>query len=134
MTAKKTSFVRDAGAYPSEMRRQLWPLCCGASILSGLKDVQKFKDDEELATALISTIDDYVPDLQVFAHEQMRPGLTFLTLNSGQMGSPKIMAGVKKAGFVKFAEAKPRGGAQGFFVRDTSKTFLIDPVLSAPGA
>lgn len=111
------------GDYPPEMRRQLWPLCCGASILSGLKDAHKM-DHDELVKAITSTIDDNVPDLQVFGSELMQPKLTFLTLNQVQMKSDKIMSAVTEAGFVKFANGKPRGSDQGFFVRDLSKTFV----------
>jgi hypothetical protein len=110
------------GNYPAEMRRQLWPLCCGASILSGFKDVGTIPEDK-LVEQIKHTIDGMVPDLQVYGHESMMPKLTFLTLNSTQMGSDKIMSAVTKAGFVKFAEATPRGHAQGFFVRDVSNSF-----------
>lgn len=111
--------------YPSEMRRQLWPLCCGASILSGFKDIHQYKTNEDLVKAIKSTIDDYIPDLQVFKGEQMRPSLTFLTLNDGQMASPKIMDAIKETGFVKIGEASPRGRPQGFFVRDTSNSLKL---------
>jgi hypothetical protein len=119
----ETRILAKEKPYPAELRRQLWPLCCGASILSGFKDVAKVKDEDELADNIKAAIDDYLPDLQVYAGETMMPQLTFLTLNSGQMESPKIMKAVEKAGFVKFAEAKPRGAPQGFFVRDMSGTF-----------
>ena len=121
-TKVPTSFIRDTGPYPAELRRQLWPLCCGASILSGLKDAHKYTEDE-LTSLINRTIDKAVPDLQVFAGEHMMPMLTFLTLNSGQMGSDKIMNAVKRAGFVKIGEGKPRGSPQGFYVRDKSDSF-----------
>ena len=79
--------------------------------------------DEQLVEQINSTIDDYVPDLQVFIGENMTPKLTFLTLNKSQMGSKKIMNAIKKAGFKQFAEASPRGLPQGFFVQDKSKSF-----------
>lgn len=110
------------GNYPEEMRTQLWPLCCGARIISGFKNVAMM-DEDELVKQITVTIEEKIPDHQVYSHEQMRPRLTFLTLNSGQMQSKKIMDAVEKCGFVKFAEGKPRGGAQGFFVRDESKSF-----------
>lgn len=110
--------------YPGEMRRQLWPLCCGASILSGFKDVATLTP-QQLVQQINDTIDKHVPDLQVYTGEQMTPKLTFLTLNSGQMGSKKIMDAIKEAGFIKFAEASPRGSPQGFFVRDQSTTFKV---------
>lgn len=110
--------------FPPEMRRQLWPLCCGASILSGFKDVMKLTDDE-LVNQINDTIDNSIPDFQVFKHEKMTPALTFLTLNSSQMGSKKIMDAVQKCGFVKVFQAAPRGSPQGFFVKDTSKTFEL---------
>lgn len=109
--------------YPSEMRRQLWPLCCGASIMSGFKDVMKFPTVDDLKSAIIDTIENAIPDLQVFGYEEMTPKLTFLTLNHSQMASKKITDAIKAAGFVKFAEASPRGAPQGFYMRDTSKTF-----------
>lgn len=115
-------YVGNDKPYPADMRRQLWPLCCGASILSGFKDIQKLTDDQ-LVAQINDTIDNYHPDLQVFFGEHMQPKLTFLTLNSGQMGSKKIMDAIKKAGFVQFAVAAPRGAPQGFFVQDKSKSF-----------
>lgn len=111
-----------AAAYPEEMRRQLWPLCCGAGILSGFKNVGNMTTTE-MVKAINETIDEKIPDLQVYASEQMRPKLTWLTLNSGQTESAKIMAAITAAGFVKVATARPRGGVQTFFVRDTSNTF-----------
>lgn len=124
MPKKNFAAVAYTEGYPEEMRRQLWPLCCGASILSGFKDVQMLSD-EELVKQIEATITDYVPDLQVYKGEQMAPRLTFLTLNNGQMTSQKIMNAIKKCGFVKIAEARPRGGVQGFFVRDESETFKL---------
>lgn len=109
-------------SYPSSLRRQLWPLCCGASILSGLKEAHKLTEDQ-LVADILSTINDCLPDLQVFAGEQMKPALTFLTLNNAQMGSPKIINAITTAGFVKIGESKPRGSLQGFYVKDTSGTY-----------
>lgn len=109
------------GNYPEEMRRQLWPLCCGASILSGFKAAHN-STTEELVEQIEKVIA-AVPDHQVYSMESMKPHLTFLTLNSAQVASKKIMDAVAKAGFVKFADAKPRGSVQSFFVRDTSKSF-----------
>lgn len=109
------------GNYPEEMRTQLWPLCCGARIISGFKAAHTSSLEELVAQ--IEAVLKATPDHQVYAHEGMKPKLTFLTLNSQQMASKKIMDAVQKAGFVKFAEAKPRGSAQGFFMRDDSKTF-----------
>ncbi len=57
----------------------------------------------------------------------MQPKLTMLTLNSGQMASPKIMQAVEKCGFKLVFTAKPRGSKQGFFVRDDSKTLQLNP-------
>jgi hypothetical protein len=120
------------GSYPEEMRTQLWPLCCGARIISGFKAAHNstLEDLVEQIEAVLKA----VPDHQVFHGEQMCPKLTFLTLNSGQMGSKKIMDAVTKCGFVKIAEAKPRGSVQGFFVRDDSKSWVsvVDP--AAKGA
>lgn len=109
-------------SYPASMRRQLWPLCCGASILSGLKEAHKLTE-EQLVADILSTINDCLPDLQVFKGEQMKPALTFLTLNSPQMGSKKVVDAITKAGFVKIGEGKPRGSPQGFYVKDTSGTY-----------
>lgn len=109
------------GDYPEEMRTQLWPLCCGARIISGFKAAMN-STLEELVEQIEAVIK-AVPDHQVFSHEQMKPKLTFLILNSGQMQSKKIIDAVTKCGFVKFAEAAPRGSKQGFYVRDESKSF-----------
>jgi hypothetical protein len=104
------------------MRRQLWPLCCGASIISGFKSVNTLTA-EQLVEQINHTIENARPDFQVYGHENMTPKLTFLTLNSDQMASKKIMTAIEKCGFVKIGEAKPRGSAQGFFMRDTSKSW-----------
>lgn len=109
------------GSFPEEMRRQLWPLCCGASIISGFKNTQTLTDEE-----LVEQIEKQVkavPDFQVYDGEQINPNLTYLTLNSSQMESKKIMTAIGKCGFVQFATAAPRGSTQGFFVRDDSKTW-----------
>lgn len=111
------------GSYPEELRTQLWPLCCGARIISGFKGAH-ISTVDELVKQIEETLN-VIPDHQVYAHEQMKPKLIFLTLNSAQMNSPKIMDAIKKCNFVKFAEAKPRGNPQGFFVRDESKSFEV---------
>lgn len=111
-------------SFPPEMRRQMWPLCCGASILSGLKHAGNLTE-EELVAEIDFVINKTTPDFQIFNGEQMKPHLTFLTLNSQQMGSKKIMDCVAKAGFTKFAEGTPRGSPQGFFIRDTSNSFKV---------
>lgn len=116
--------------YPAEMRRQLWPLCCGASIISGFKSVGNLSN-EELVKQIESTINDYIPDLQVFKGEMMQPALTFLTLNQGQWQSKKITDAITKAGFVFIGAANPRGGEQRFYVRDTSKTWRQEAVKVA---
>jgi hypothetical protein len=121
MTTKTKRILGPNQPYPEEMRRQLWPLCCGASIISGFKNVHMMTDDE-LVENIEATVKS-TPDLQVYAGEQIKPKLTFLTLNNDQMKSPKIMTAIEKCGFVKFAEASPRGAPQGFFVRDDSKSF-----------
>lgn len=107
--------------FPNEMRRQLWPLCCGASILSGFKTVNQL-DPDELVTMIEETIKS-VPDFQVFSHEKMKPALTFLTLNSEQMKSNKIMTALQKCGFIQIGVGSPRGHPQGFFLKDTSNTW-----------
>lgn len=116
-------FRRTSDAYPEELRTQLWPLCCGASILSGFKDVGTLTDAE--LTKEIQTACSSIPDNQVYKGEGITPKLTYLTLNSGQTQSKKIMDAVTKAGFVLFATASPRGQVQSFFVRDMSRTFTM---------
>lgn len=116
MAVKAIKQTFQGQAYPSDMRRQLWPLCCGASIISGFKSVNQLGDDELVADIEASV--KMVPDMQVFANEQINPRFTFLTLNSGQMGSEKIMAAIEKAGFFLIGIGAPRGGKQGFFLRD----------------
>lgn len=124
MAIKGTFGPTVEGPYPATMRRQLWPLCCGASILSGLKAVHNLSE-EQLTKDIVSTIDEYIPDLQVFKSETMMPNVTFLTLNADQMASSKIMKAILAAGFTKYGEATLRGHAQGFFVRDLTKTFKV---------
>jgi hypothetical protein len=121
------------GDFPPEMRRQMWPLCCGASILSGLKSVNVLTD-EELVEQLTHTVTVPRPDFQIFAGEHMKPHLTFLTLNSTQMGSKKIMDAIAKVGFVKIGEGKPRGSPQGFFLRDTGGTFTTEVIKNGKAA
>lgn len=118
MGVKKITQTFGQASYPADMRRQLWALCCGASIISGFKDVNKLTEDE-----LVSDIEScvgMVPDMQVFGGEQINPKFTFMTLNSGQMGSAKIMAACDKAGFFLIGTGKPRGSLQGFYLRDDS--------------
>ena len=112
------------GNYPAEMRTQLWPLCCGARILSGFKQAGKLTH-EELVDQINGVIDKTIPDHQVFEGEQMMPNLIFLTLNSEQMKSKKIMKAVEATGFKKFAVGRPRGHDQGFFIKDLSNTFQL---------
>lgn len=116
MAVKKIEQTFGNKSYPPEMRRQLWALCCGASIISGFKDVNKLTEDELVAD--INACCAQVPDMQVFGGEQLNPKFTFLTLNSGQMGSKKIMDACDKAGFFLIGTGNPRGSAQGFFLRD----------------
>lgn len=113
-----------AEPYPAEMRTQLWPLCCGAKIISGFKDVGTLTE-EAMVKQINGICDEYVADHQVYTGETMIPKLTFLTLNQDQMGSKKIMAAITAAGFVQFAIAKPRSRPQGFFVRDKSESFAV---------
>lgn len=117
------------GHYPSEMRTQMWPLCCGAAIISGFKAVQNLTTEE--LDAQVADVMSTIPDSQIFKNEAMRPQLTFLTLNEAQTNSPKIMDAVKKAGFIKFAEGRPRGGKQTFFLRDSGGTFTLSPTYQA---
>lgn len=110
------------GNYPEEMRRQLWPLCCGASILSGFKNVATMTD-EELDASIKNACEVARPDFQVFEYENMMPKFTFLTLNSAQMSSNRIMSAIKRAGFFEIGRGRPRGSEQGFFLRDTSNSW-----------
>ncbi len=116
MAVKKIEQTFGNKSYPPEMRRQLWPLCCGAAIISGFKAANLLTEDELVSD--INACCEMVPDMQVFGGEQLNPKFTFLTLNSGQMGSEKIMSALDKAGFFLIGTGKPRGGQQGFFLRD----------------
>lgn len=127
---KKMKQTFGDNSFPEAMRRQLWPLCCGASILSGFKNVAMI-DEDKLVEQIVDTIDNYIPDFQVYGGEQISPKLTFLTLNHGQMQSKKIMDAIAKAGFVKIGEAKPRGAPQGFFIRDLSKSWVSTEIKAA---
>lgn len=123
-------FGSNEKAYPAEMRTQNWPLCCGAKIISGFKSVGN-KTHEELVKDIVDICDNYTPDHQIYAGEQINPKLTFLTLNSGQTGSPSIMKAVAEAGFQLFATASPRGSKQSFFVRDLSKSLKLEAITFA---
>jgi len=112
------------GDFPPEMRRQMWPLCCGMSILSGFKSVNNLTD-EELVEQIEGICTTSRPDFQIFAAENMRPAMTWLTLNASQMASQKIMKAIKKCGFVLVGSGRPRGSEQGLFLRDTSKTWKL---------
>jgi hypothetical protein len=116
MAIEKIKQTFGLNSYPANMRRQLWALCCGASIISGFKNANQLTEAELLAD--IEESIKQVPDMQVFGGEQINPKFTFLTLNSGQMGSKKIMDTIEKAGFFLIGMGAPRGGKQGFFLRD----------------
>jgi len=125
-----TDFRRTNDPYPEEMRTQLWPLCCGAKIISGFKNVAKLTKEELVKQ--IKALDSAVPDSQVYQHEGINPNLTYMTLNSDQWCSAKIREAVQEAGFVLFATAKPRGSTQYFLVKDKSETFkLVNEVAAA---
>lgn len=109
------------GHYPSEMRTQMWPLCCGARIISGFKNVATL-NDAQLDQAIKDTLA-AIPDHQIFSGETFKPAFTFLTLNSGQTASPKLMAAVERAGFKLIFTGSPRGSKQSFFLLDTSGTY-----------
>lgn len=112
------------GHFPPEMRRQMWPLCCGMSILSGFKSVAVLTD-QELVDQIEYTCTVPRPDFQIFAPEQMKPAMTWLTLNSSQMSSKKIMTAIEKCGFRLVGVGSPRGLEQGLYLRDTSHTFKL---------
>jgi hypothetical protein len=124
----KQQFGENTKPYPAEMRTQLWPLCCGAKIISGFKTVGNL-EPAELVKQINEICDGPTPDHQVYTGEVINPKLTFLTLNSGQMQSKSIMQAIEAAGFTQFAVAAPRGSKQGFFYRDKSNTF--EPVSKA---
>jgi hypothetical protein len=119
-TMKK--FGDNTQAYPAEMRTQLWPLCCGAKIISGFKSVGN-KTSEQLVKEINEVCDEYVADHQVYVGETMIPRLTFLTLNEQQASSKKITDAIQEAGFKLFATARPRGALQHFYYRDLTNTF-----------
>lgn len=110
------------GNFPEEMRRNMWPLCCGFSILSGFKNVANLTEDE-LVDQIEFCCTTPRPDFQIFASEEMRPKMTFLTLNSTQMGSMKVMKAIERCGFKKVGSGRPRFHEQGLFLRDTSGTW-----------
>lgn len=118
-------FGDNSKPYPADMRRQLWPLCCGASIISGFKKINTQTPVDEIVKQINDTITQYVPDHQVYAYETICPKLTYLTLNQQQAGMQNLREAVDKAGFVLFATASPRCTTQHFFVRDESKTFKL---------
>jgi hypothetical protein len=115
-------FGENNKAYPAEMRTQNWPLCCGAKIISGFKDVGA-ADPEELVKQIVEICDEYVPDHQIYNGETINPKLCFLTLNQGQMQSAKITDAIKEAGFVLFAKGTGRNKEQGFWFRDSTNSF-----------
>lgn len=134
MTDVNKKFGTNAKPYPAEMRTQNWPLCCGAKIISGFKSVGNIADDE-LVKQIADICDNHTPDHQIYSGETINPKLTFLTLNSGQVASPKIMTAIKEAGFKLFLEAAPRGPKQSFFYRDLSNTVkLVVPAKEAVAA
>jgi hypothetical protein len=100
--------------YPADMRVQLWPLCCGARILSGFKNVAG-KSTDEMVKMIEEQLNDYIPDGQVYIGERINPPLTFLTLNAGQASSKTLMDAVYKAGFKELFTAKK--GYQHFYVK-----------------
>lgn len=117
-------FGSNTTPYPAEMRNQLWPLCCGAQIISGFKSVAT-ETHEELVAKINDICTNYVADHQVYTGETMKPTVCFLTLNGGQMMSAKIISAVEAAGFKLFATGTDRGSDQGFFVRNKSGAFKL---------
>ena len=84
------------GDFPAEMRRMIWPLCCGFSIISGFKNTLKLSE-EALTSKIISIIEGDYPDFQVYEGEEISPSMTFLTLNEEQMNSNKVMRAIAAA-------------------------------------
>jgi hypothetical protein len=120
--------------FPEEMRRMVWPLCCGFSILSGFKNVNQLTDAElvEDLQIVLSQNGKKTPrlDFQVYASENMDPAITFLTLNDSQMRSTKIMKAIETVGFIKVGEGRPRGSPQGLFLYDRTGTFNTENVVN----
>lgn len=114
-----------SASFPDDMRRQLLPLCCGASFLSGFKKTQQQTVQqivEEIKENLAA-----VPDFQVYASEHMNPQLCFTILNASQSASPKIIEALQTAGFVKFASAPLWSGTGTFWVYcGNGKSFTIE--------
>ena len=118
--------------FPEEMRRMVWPLCCGFSILSGFKNVNQLTDDElvEDLQIVLSQNGKKTPrlDFQVYASEVMDPNITFLTLNDSQMRSTKIMKAIERVGFVLVGVGRPRGSPQGLYLYDRTGTFSTEVI------
>jgi hypothetical protein len=110
------------GHFPAEMRRQMWPLCCGMSILSGFKSVNTLTE-QELVDQIVYICTKPRPDFQIFKEENMKPTMTWLTLNGDQMASKKIMRAIELAEFNLIGTGVPRYSKQGLFLRDTGKTW-----------
>jgi len=116
-------FGSNAKSYPSDMRVQLWPLCCGATILSGFKDTSTLTPE-----ALVQQIKDTmqaIPDHQVFAGETITPKTIWVVLNGSQCKSPKITGALETVGFREVAECMLNSGIGKFYVYDGTKTFKI---------
>lgn len=87
--------------YPAELRAQLYPLCCGFTVISGFKDAGS--KTEAGLTEELQTVMKKVPYNQVYTGEKMMPKTFSLVLNTSQMGSPKIVNAVRAAGFMPVA-------------------------------
>lgn len=116
-------------SFPVETRTQLWPLCCGATILSGLESPDVTLLSPDALTELIrSNLEDYIPDFQVVAHmKQGCSAVVWLTLNKTQMSSAKLVNAVKANGFVPVAWNMSMGGGITYFVRDLGGNFKLLP-------
>jgi hypothetical protein len=111
--------------YPEEMRNQLWPLCCGAAIVSGFKGAPT---GEALDAALAA-----IPYNQVYSGETRKPQLVFICLNHDQAKSPSISKLLSDRGFVLFMQASNTTYGvdslpMSFYVRHPKQvTFTVEP-------
>lgn len=115
-------------SFPSDTRTQFWPLCCGATILSGLESEVIQLGQAELTELIRSNLEDYIPDFQVVGHMRQKcSAVVWLTLNKTQMSSPKLVNAVKVNGFVPVAWNMSMGGGITYFVRDLGGDFKLLP-------
>lgn len=115
----------DSDKFPHELRTQFWPLCCCATILSGMSSVAWQLTETELVDKIKSTLNNYLPDFQIEGGTQECSSVVWLVLNKDQTDSKKIMSVVNKLGFKPVARNDSMGGGITYFVRDTGGTFKL---------